>query len=166
MFIQIFFVFFFFYIVCLLPIPIVVDADLECVVRFGTAVEAAFITDDFVFFRNDIVDLPFPDRFVVFGDGRKADGDFIVGGRYESIKRMYFVYFSDLIILECLGEDKKNRDFYPLTGGDVQLIGYSVDLHIELFQYVGNRIGRHELNTADDSLKRDIFVGDFCNIDV
>ena len=111
-------------------------------------------------------DLPFPDRFVVFGDGRKADGYFIVGGRYESIKRMYFVYFSDLIILECIGEDLLIRDFYPLTGGDVQLIGYSVDLHIELFQYVGNRIGSHELNTADDTLKRDIFVGDFCNINV
>lgn len=73
---------------------------------------------------------------------------------------MYFVYFSDLIIFECIGEDLLIRGFYPLTGGDVQLIGYSVDLHIELFQYVGNRIGRHELNTADDTLKRDIFVGD------
>lgn len=91
-FIQILFVIRQFNIGCLFPFPIVVDADLECVVGFGTAVEAAFITDDFVFFRNDIVDLPFPDRFVVFGDGRKADGYFIVGGRYESIKRMYFVY--------------------------------------------------------------------------
>ena len=35
---------------CLFPFPIVVDADLECVVGFGTAVEAAFITDDLVFF--------------------------------------------------------------------------------------------------------------------
>ena len=82
-------------------------------VGFRTAVEAAFITDDLVFFRNDIVDLPFPDRFVVFGDGRKADGYFIVGGRYESIKRMYFVYFSDLIILECIGEDLLIRGFIP-----------------------------------------------------
>lgn len=51
MFIQILFVIRQFNIGCLFPFPIVVDADLECVVGFGTAVEAAFITDDFVFFR-------------------------------------------------------------------------------------------------------------------
>ena len=48
-FIQILFVIRQFNIGCLFPFPIVVDADLECVVGFGTAVEAAFITDDFVF---------------------------------------------------------------------------------------------------------------------
>lgn len=165
MFIQILFVIRQFNIGCLFPFPIVVDADLECVVGFGTAVEAAFITDDFVFFRNDIVDLPFPDRFVVFAMAERRTAILLsVGGM--KYKKVYFVYFSDLIILDDIGEDLLIRGFYPLTGGDIQLIGYSVDLHIELFQYVGNRIGRHELNTADDTLKRDIFVGDFCNIDV
>ena len=113
MFIQILFVIRQFNIGCLFPFPIVVDADLECVVGFGTAVEAAFITDDFVFPVMILSICPFPDRFVVLVDGRKADGYFIVGGRYESIKRMYFVYFSDLIILECIGEDLLIRDFIP-----------------------------------------------------
>ena len=86
------------------------------------------------------------------------------------------LFFSGMILSICrsrigssfLAMAERRTAILLSVGGmkDVQLIGYSVDLHIELFQYVGNRIGRHELNTADDTLKRDIFVGDFCNINV
>ena len=75
---------------------------------------------------------------------------------------MYVVALPDLLLFEEVRDSFGFGRLYSVAGCKIQLVKSSLYLHIELFDFSGNRVGRHKLDTADNPLEGHIFIDGLC----